>query len=73
MSRINGRENLPKGGPLIVVGNHFHFLDPLMFIHLLPYPAEFVGGAKMPNAPGATHFLAAPVRGHPHRPRHCLA
>ena len=55
--RINGRENLPKSGPLIVVGNHFHFLDPLMFVHLLPYPAEFIGGAKMPNAPAATHFL----------------
>lgn len=55
--RINGRENLPKSGPLIVVGNHFHFLDPLMVVHLLPYPAEFIGGAKMPNAPAATHFL----------------
>lgn len=55
--KINGRENLPAGGPLIVVGNHFHFLDPLMFVHLLPYPAEFIGGAKMPNAPTATHFL----------------
>lgn len=55
--KINGRENLPKEGPLIVVGNHFNFLDPLMFIHLLPYPVEFVGGAKMPNAPTATHFL----------------
>lgn len=55
--KINGRENLPKQGPLIVVGNHFNFLDPLMFIHLLPYPVEFVGGAKMPNAPAATHFL----------------
>jgi 1-acyl-sn-glycerol-3-phosphate acyltransferase len=55
--KIEGRENLPPGGPLIVVGNHFHFLDPLMFIHLLPYPMEFVGGAKMPNAPAATHFL----------------
>lgn len=55
--KINGRENLPKGGPLIVVGNHFHFLDPLMFVHVLPYPAEFIGGAKMPNAPAATHFL----------------
>lgn len=55
--RVNGRENLPKDGPLIVVGNHFHFLDPLMFVHLLPYPAEFIGGAKMPNAPAATHFL----------------
>jgi 1-acyl-sn-glycerol-3-phosphate acyltransferase len=55
--RVNGRENLPAGGPLIVVGNHFHFLDPLMFIHLLPYPMEFVGGARMPNAPTVTHFL----------------
>jgi len=55
--KVNGRENLPAGGPLIVVGNHFHFLDPLMFIHLLPYPAEFVGGAKMPNAPTSVHFL----------------
>lgn len=54
---INGRENLPEGGPLLVVGNHFHFLDPLTFIHALPYPLEFVGGAKMPNAPGLTHFL----------------
>jgi len=55
--KVNGRENLPAGGPLIVVGNHFHFLDPLMFIHLLPYPAEFVGGAKMPNAPTSVHFF----------------
>ncbi len=55
--KINGRENLPKTGPLIVVANHFHFLDPLMVVHLLPYPAEFIGGAKMPNAPAATHFL----------------
>ena len=55
--KVNGRENLPKAGPLIVVSNHFNFLDPLMVIHLLPYPAEFIGGARMPNAPAATHFL----------------
>ncbi len=54
---VNGRENLPEGGPLLVVGNHFNFLDPLTFIHVLPYPLEFVGGAKMPNAPGITHMF----------------
>jgi 1-acyl-sn-glycerol-3-phosphate acyltransferase len=26
---INGTENLPSGGPLIMVGNHFSFIDPV--------------------------------------------
>jgi 1-acyl-sn-glycerol-3-phosphate acyltransferase len=54
---VIGKENLPKEGPLLIVGNHFNFMDPLIFIHALPYPMEFVGGAKMPNAPKAVHFL----------------
>jgi len=29
---IVGLENIPTDGPLIVVGNHFNFLDPVMMI-----------------------------------------
>lgn len=54
---INGRENLPAEGPLVIVGNHFHFLDPVAVIHFTPYPLEFVGGPRTPNAPGWTEIL----------------
>jgi 1-acyl-sn-glycerol-3-phosphate acyltransferase len=49
--RIVGQENLPDRGPLLLVGNHFHFVDPLIFIRIAPWPIEFVGNAAMPNAP----------------------
>lgn len=55
--KVEGRENLPAGGPLLVVANHFNFMDPLFLIHILPWPMEFVGGAQMPNAPKVVHFL----------------
>lgn len=48
---ITGSENLPKSGPLIVVGNHFSFIDPVCFVRLLPWQVEFLGGADMPHAP----------------------
>ncbi len=49
--RILGREHLPKEGPLLIVGNHFSFLDPVILIRSAPYPLEFVGGPTTPNAP----------------------
>ncbi len=54
---VSGRENLPASGPLIVVGNHFHFLDPLAVIHIMPYPIEFIGGRQAPNAPGVVSWI----------------
>ncbi len=33
---VEGRENLPTEGPLLIAANHFHFLDPLALIHTLP-------------------------------------
>lgn len=54
---VDGKENIPTKGPLLVVANHFHFLDPLALIHTAPWQLEFVGGAKTPNAPGALGWI----------------
>lgn len=48
---VYGTENLPAKGPLLIVGNHFHFLDTIGPIHTTKYPLEFIGDAEMPNAP----------------------
>ena len=49
--QVFGTENLPKKGPLLIVGNHFHFLDSIGPIYTTKYPLEFIGDAEMPNAP----------------------
>ena len=54
---IEGKENFPKSGPLIMVGNHFSFLDPVAFVSLAPWPLDFVGGAVTPHAPGIVRFI----------------
>ena len=55
--QVEGRENLPKTGPALLVGNHFSFLDPVIFIGVLPYPLEFIGGVQAPNAPRWTDIF----------------
>jgi 1-acyl-sn-glycerol-3-phosphate acyltransferase len=54
---VVGQENLPKSGPLLVVGNHFSFLDPVAVIHIMPWQLEFIGGAQAPNAPAAVGWI----------------
>lgn len=55
--QVEGRENLPKEGPFLVVANHFHFADPLAVIRAVELPLDFVGGFRMPFAPASVRFL----------------
>ena len=59
MSRFTvfGRENVPAGGPLIVITNHFHFLDAAVLILAAPWPLEFLADFEMPNVPPPLKFF----------------
>ncbi len=54
---VEGQENFPKNGPLIVIGNHFSFVDPAAFVRVCPVPLEFIGGAVNPHAPEILLFI----------------
>ncbi|NLF00329.1 MAG: 1-acyl-sn-glycerol-3-phosphate acyltransferase [Anaerolineales bacterium] len=55
--RISGKELIPREEPLLVVANHFSFIDPVAMIHTMPRPIEFLGGFRMPNAPSIVTWI----------------
>jgi 1-acyl-sn-glycerol-3-phosphate acyltransferase len=54
---IEGQENVPSQGPLLVVGNHFSFIDPLAMVRIAPWHLEFLGGFHNPSAPPIVEFI----------------
>lgn len=54
---IVGAENFPKSGPFLIAANHFHFMDPVVLLRILPWPTEFLGGFHMPDAPPSAVWL----------------
>lgn len=55
---IEGWDNLPESGPLLVVANHFSAYDPVPFLFLMPWGVEYLGGFQTPNAPRGTAWMA---------------
>ncbi len=55
--KVEGIENIPSSGPLLMVGNHFSFIDPVTFVAITPWPLDFVGGAVFPHAPKILHWI----------------
>lgn len=45
--RIEGKENLPKNGPLLLISNHFTWFEAPLLIAFLPYHPSFVAAIEM--------------------------
>ena len=45
--KIEGRENVPSAGPLILVANHVHVLDPLLLVFGLPRWITFIAKEEL--------------------------
>lgn len=47
--QINGRENFPQGGPLLVVGNHRAAMEAVLMVTYTPWQVEVLGAADTPH------------------------
>lgn len=49
--RVSGLRNVPRSGPLIVVANHLHNIDPLVVAVALPRPLHIMAKAELFRIP----------------------
>ena len=49
--RVDGLRNVPSSGPLIVVANHLHNLDPLVVAVAIPRPVHYMAKAELFRVP----------------------
>lgn len=54
---VFGSEFIPSCEPLLVVANHFSFIEPAAMIHATSWMLKFVGGLHMPSAPRVAFWL----------------
>jgi len=48
-AQVTGRDNFPRTGPLIVVGNHTAAMEVVMMTLFAPYPIEYMGSIDIPH------------------------
>jgi 1-acyl-sn-glycerol-3-phosphate acyltransferase len=54
--KINGRDRLPKKGPIILAGNHVAELEAALMIAFTPGQVEFIGNGDIPFDPNYAFF-----------------
>lgn len=45
--KVEGAENLPKGGPLVICANHFSLFDPIILAIAMPYQIYSMAKAEL--------------------------
>ena len=48
---LSGEENIPQNEPILVVVNHFAYVDPVATMAALPWYHEYLAGTARPAAP----------------------
>ncbi|MCI8337019.1 MAG: 1-acyl-sn-glycerol-3-phosphate acyltransferase [Peptococcaceae bacterium] len=56
-TKINGRENVPMEGPVVLIGNHKTNADPILLGVASPRPVNFVAKAELFQNPVVGWFL----------------
>ena len=55
--KVEGRENIPLTGPLILVANHVHVLDPIFLAFSLPRWIDFMAKEELFHSPFLRFWL----------------